>query len=319
MTVRKLLNYWFGKKREGFYFFLAFLLAVCYLAALAIEQYQLTPHGWNLPMLLRTISFTGTLLLSLLVLAHLNIHACHEFLHLFQKQGHLPRKQIEHVNSFCMTVFLGLSLVGMVIFPFLLDPLWPLIAGWFRNLFQPGSRTAPLLEMEAPTPDMAPNLSELFGEPTPPPAWMEVLNRIFEILGYLLLILTLLFLVWTVLRMIWKWITKPRQFDDDEKIYLHPTLLVPSGPKKDDPSSKERGIRYFLSYNGKIRRLYRKRVLSGSRSQKTAVNISHFSWASPQELEEVSGLKDAKLHEIYEKARYGPGECTESDWKKLQP
>lgn len=316
MTIRKFLNYWFGKKREGFYFFLAVVLAGCYLTALAIEGYQLTSYKETLPGYLKAASFGGTILLALLVLVHLNLYACHEFLHLFQKQGHLPQKQIEHVNSFCMTVFLGLSLLCMVFFSFLLDPLWPVLTAWFKNLFHPVSQTVPPVEMEYTESVMAPNLSELFGDPAPPPAWMEILNRMFEIVGCLLVLLVLLLLFRTVCLMAWNWITKPRHFDDDEKIYLRPTLFLPVDKPEKSPVQKERGIRYYLSYNGKIRRLYRKRILSGS--QKVSVNMSHFFWASPRELEYASGLKDQELHEIYEKARYSSNECTESDWKKLQ-
>lgn len=317
MTIRKFLNYWFGKKREGFYFFLALLLAGCYLAALAMEEYQLTSQAGILPGRLKTVSFAGTLLLALLVLAHSNIHARHEFLHLFQKQGHLPRKQIEHVNSFCMTVFLGLSLLCMVLSSLLLDPLWPVLAAWFKNLFHPVSQTVPSAEMEYAESLTAPDLSEMFGESAPSPAWLEVLDRIFEILGHILVILVLFFLFRTVCLMAWRWITKPRHFDDDEKIYLRPTLFLPADKPEKSPEHKEHGIRYYLSYNGKIRRLYRKKILSGS--QNTSADMARFSWASPSELEHASGLKDQELHQMYEKARYGPGECTESDWKKLRP
>lgn len=317
MTIRKFLNYWFGKKREGFYLFLALLLAGCYLAALAMEEYQLTSHTGILPGRLKAVSFAGTLLLALLVLAHSNIHARHEFLHLFQKQGHLPRKQIEHVNSFCMTIFLVFSLLCMVFFSLVLEPLWPILLTWFQHLFRPGSQTPPPAETEYFESFQAPALTQILSEAASPPAWLEVLDRIFEILGYILVILVLLFLFRTVCLMAWRWITKPRHFDDDEKIYLRPTLLLPADRPEKSPKQKEHGIRYYLSYNGRIRRLYRKKILSGS--QNASADMALFFWASPSELEHASGLKDQELHQMYEKARYGSAECTESDWKKLRP
>lgn len=316
MTIRKFLNYWFGKTREGFYFFLALLLVLCYLSALVIEEYQLTSRAGILPGQLKAVSFAGTLLLSLLVLAHSNLHACHEFLHLFQKQGHLPRKQIEHVNSFCMTVFLAFSLLCMVLFALFLDPLWSVFLTWFRNLSHPVSQPAPPAKMEHFEAFQAPDLTKLLAEASAPPAWMEVLNHMFEILGYILVILVLCFLFRTVCLMVWHWITKPRHFDDDEKIYLRPTVLLPADKPQKSPEHREQGIRYYLSYNGKIRRLYRKRILSHSRN--VSADMAHFFWASPSELEHVSGLEDQELHQLYEKARYGPEECTESDWKKLR-
>ena len=108
MTIRKLLNYWFVKKREGFYLFCAFLLGGMYAAGLLMETYA----SHSLAAFLQSAAFIGFLFLAILVLIHLNLHASHEFLKLFQDQSQFPKKQIEHVNSFCMTIFLGITFVS---------------------------------------------------------------------------------------------------------------------------------------------------------------------------------------------------------------
>ena len=160
----------------------------------------------------------------------------------------------------------------------------------------------------APGPDFA----ALFGEAAPPPEWMKIVDRILNLAGYLLILLLCLVLLRTLLVHVWRWITRPRHFDDDEKIYLKPTLFLNSQNK---PIQKGRGLSYYLSYSGKIRRFYRNKILSSSRRTRKKSPLP--AWASPEELEKASGIKDQTLHQIYEKTRYGQQGGSESDWKTL--
>ena len=307
MTIRKLLNYWFGKKRDGFYLFLAFLLAAAYAAGVWVGNYGYV--SWS--AIIKYASFAGFLLLTVAVLIHLNLYASHEFLKLFQNQSHFPRKQMQHVNSFCMTVFLGITLFSMTGLSLLTEPLWPMIRQWLSSL-KHHSEPRPPVPAEAIRPSSsAPDFSALFGEPAAPPVWMEIVDQAFTVIGYILIGAIALLLVRTVFLSIWNWITRPRYFDDDEKIYLKPTLSM-AGEKAAE--SRPEGLFYFLSYNGRIRRYYRKKILAGQNKRKKTAPPA---WASPMELEEKSGIQAPTLHRIYEKARYSRQGADEADWKFL--
>ena len=295
------------KKRDGFYLFLAFLLAAVYVAGRLIENYGYDSQS----AILKSASFTGFLFLAVMVLIHLNLHASHEFLKLFRNQDHFPQKQMEHVNSFCMTVFLGITLFFMTALSLLLEPLWPVIRQWFASLKHPVQPQPPVPEEIGPAPSETFDLSAVFGEPAPPPAWMKIVDRLFTVIGYALIAAIGLFLLRAMFLSIWNWITRPRQFDDDEKIYLKPTLSM-AGEKASEPREKE--FFYFLSYNGRIRRYYRKKILIQQKKQKKTVPPA---WASPAELEKTSGIEDQTLHQIYEKARYSRQGGDEADWKRL--
>ena len=106
----------------------------------------------------------------------------------------------------------------------------------------------------------------------------------------------------------------PRHFDDDEKIYLKPSLHL-------DTETAKNGFRPAIAFlpvrtpGEKIRRLYRQRILKHF-SQKTAGILPR--WASPSELEETCGMDQPALHELYEKARYGNVPCTREDLEQLK-
>lgn len=307
MIIRKLLNYWFSKKRDSFYLFFLILFMGMYAAGYGMNLYDLPSMAWKW----KTAGFLGFLLTVTFLLIHMNLYAGHEFLRIFENQAHIPKKQIQHVNSFCITVFLCATLMAMIGLSFLLEPLWPAIAAWFLSLSAsapPPKQPETFQSASAPGPDFA----ALLGEAAPPPEWMKIVDRILNLAGYLLILLLCLVLLRTLLVHVWRWITKPRHFDDDEKIYLKPTLFLNSQNK---PIQKGRGLSYYLSYSGKIRRFYRNKILSSSRRTRKKSPLP--AWASPEELEKASGIKDQTLHQIYEKTRYGQQGGSESDWKTL--
>lgn len=307
MTIRKLLNYWFSKKRDSFYLFFVILFMGIYAAGYGMSLYDLPSMAWKW----KTAGFLGFLLTVTFLFIHMNLHASHEFLRIFESQTPIPKKQIQHVNSFCITVFLCITLFAMAGFSFLLEPLWPAIAAWFSTLSN--SASLPPQPEEFPSASVpGPDFAALFGESAPPPAWMKVVDQILNLAGHLLIILLCFFILRAFLSHVWRWITKPRQFDDDEKIYLKPTLfLIPE--KKTE--KKGPGLSYYLSYSGKIRRYYRNKILS--KAQRTFKKSLPPPWASPEELEKASGIEDQTLHQIYEKTRYSQQGGSESDWKTL--
>ena len=100
MIIRKLLNYWFSKKRDSFYLFFLILFMGMYAAGYGMNLYDLPSMAWKW----KTAGFLGFLLTVTFLLIHMNLYAGHEFLRIFENQAHIPKKQIQHVNSFCITV-----------------------------------------------------------------------------------------------------------------------------------------------------------------------------------------------------------------------
>ena len=310
---RKWVNYWFHKQRNVFYNGLIVLSVLIYLAGLAVAEYELGSDWTVLSPRLKGIGFSTLLLVLLLILIHRNLHGLHQFLDLFRQADHLPKKQIAYVNSFCMTIFLSLTFLMAAIISPSLDPLWAAIVSWFQGVFEPVELEPVPMEPMAKTGPSTQELLELLGEPKPTPAWIKVAEKIFLVVGWLLVAFLLLLVLRSMLRSIWGWITKPRQFDDDEKIYLKPVLFLSGEDQPKKAADKEpRGLRQYFSYNSRIRRLYRREILSRHKK-----GSSPQQWASPQELETDVRLTDPSLHEIYEKARYGHSPCTQEDWNIL--
>ncbi len=84
------------------------------------------------------------------------------------------------------------------------------------------------------------------------------------------------------------------------------------GEEKEEPYREKRRLSgWDRSPNAQIRRYYRKRV--GQKSPEPPK-----LWQSPAEIESWAGLDTPFLHELYEKARYGPVSCTREDVKRLK-
>ena len=312
MSIRKLMNYWFQKSRDGFYIFFGILAAGLYALGTALGHYfQESALSWSLKLSASILA----IFLGLLYLVHENLHSLHGFWDMFHQTDHFPEKQLAHVNAFCMTVFLLISALILSVVPPLFDPLWAWIWRGLQYLTRTSS-SAPV-EMEQTTsttlnqPDLLPSLAEQAGEA---PAWMKFLDQILGVLAVFLLLLLAVLVLRQIARSIWKFFTKPRHFDDDEKIYLKPSLHL-------DSNAPKTGFRRAMAFlpartpGEKIRRLYRQRILKHF-SQKAAGILPR--WASPSELEETCGMDQPALHELYEKARYGNVPCTKEDLKDLE-
>ena len=312
MSIRKLMNYWFQKSRDGFYIFFGILAAGLYALGTALGHYfQESALSWSLKLSASILA----IFLGLLYLVHENLHSLHGFWDMFHQTDHFPEKQLSHVNAFCMTVFLLISVLVLSVVPPLFDPLWAWIWRGLQYLTRTSS-SAPV-EMEQTTsttlnqPDLLPSLAEQAGEA---PAWMKFLDQILGVLAVFLLLLLAVLVLRQIARSIWKFFTKPRHFDDDEKIYLKPSLHL-------DSNAPKTGFRRAMAFlpvrtpGEKIRRLYRQRILNHF-SQKAAGILPR--WASPSELEETCGMDQPALHELYEKARYGNVPCTMEDLEQIK-
>lgn len=312
MSIRKLMNYWFQKSRDGFYIFFGILIIGLYALGTGLKYYlPESALSWSLKLSAVILA----IFLGLLYLVHENLHSLHNFWDMFHQTDHFPEKQLAHVNAFCMTVFLLISVLVLSVVPPLFDPFWAWIWRGLQYLTRTSS-SAPV-EMEQTTsamlnqPDLLPSLAEQAGEA---PAWMKFFDQILGVLAVFLLLLLAVLVLRQIARSIWRFFTKPRHFDDDEKIYLKPSLHL-------DPDAPKSGFRRTMAFlpartpDEKIRRLYRQRILKHF-SQKTAGILPR--WASPSELEETCSMDQPALHELYEKARYGNVPCTKEDLEHLK-
>ncbi len=312
MVIRKWFNYWISKPRSGFFSLIAFFLVSCYIAGSGVGAYGLEGPS----LFLKRAAFIGSLVLALAVLIHKNLHASYRFLELNRDTDRLPVRQISHVNSFCMTVFLIGVFLSIVLLTAATDPLWKAIADWLAD--------RPPIEIPEETRYMgyfpegdaaALPLPEILGEPSPPSPAMQNFSRIVEVLGYVLIGAFLILILREAVIAVLRFFTRPRNWDRDEKIYLKPTLRINAHPERDVSDKKETEGGSRLSFSARIRRLYKKRILN-ARKQKKAPSVPP-QWASPRELESDSGIFDENLHRLYEKARYSREECTGSDWSQL--
>lgn len=303
MTIRKLLNYWLGKKRSGFYLSLGTLSAAAYAAGNIIQSPK------SLSLMLKPAGFLSFLVTVLAFFIHLNLHAAYWFLNHFKDVDRLPKKQVAFVNSVSMTVFTGLAAATLPGAAFLLEPLWQLAGRWLSGRMSLDQAVYPALYMQS-QPLESPDFSALLADARPTAPWISLLDKIFRTAGaFLLLFLTVLAVRILFLR-IWAWIIKPRHFDSDEKIYLTP-VWPPSLAGKLLLNKKGKGFR--LSYDEKIRQKYRRKILSLSSKRKQSPALS----ATPAELEQSVELCQPILHQLYEKARYSKSGCTKSDWEIL--
>ncbi len=317
IRTRKWFNYWISRDRTNFYGALAGFLVLFYLLGAFMVRYGAPESGARFKL----AGFVGFLTLVVVYIVHKNLNSYYRFLDLFKDTDHMPLKQISYVNSFCMTVFLIAALIGIVVTAYAMEPLWRAIAEWFANRPVTEVPEMPIDYTPTPPPTPNPDMQALLGEvqnPGPPPAWVAVLSAIVEY-GAMLLVLVLCFYgIRKGAGKVWEFVTRPRHFDEDEKIYLKPTLDILAHLSSPEPEQapQKKGLRYFLSYEARIRRYYKKQILTGRKQQK-CIGLPG-EWASPRELEQSAGLEDAVLHRLYEKARYSHAECTEEDWRVLE-
>ena len=84
MSIRKLMNYWFQKSRDGFYIFFGILAAGLYALGTALGYYlQESALSWALKLSAVILA----IFLGLLYLIHKNLHSLHHFWDIFPKNS----------------------------------------------------------------------------------------------------------------------------------------------------------------------------------------------------------------------------------------
>ena len=274
MSIRKLMNYWFQKSRDGFYIFFGILAAGLYALGTAL--------GFYLQESVLSASFLGYVSSD----------------RSFSRKAAGPCQRILHDGipaDLCAGLIRGPASVRS---PLGMDLAWSSVSHPHLIVCTCGNGTKYLCYVK---PARSASLS--CGT-----------NRSMGIFAVLLLSLLTVLVLRQIAQSIWTFFTKPRHFDDDEKIYLKPSLHL-------DTETAKTGFRPAIAFlpvrtpGEKIRRLYRQRILKHF-SQKTAGILPR--WASPSELEETCGMDQPALHELYEKARYGNVPCTREHLEQLK-
>lgn len=146
-----------------------------------------------------------------------------------------------------------------------------------------------------------------------PSSGTTIWDVLLEILYTLPLILIAVFVLWLLLRYLLKVYHRFNgKENDDRREFINPLERRERGP----------GIRAADRYaaavgapSQRIRRIYRKRILSGlSKGQRLKASLT------PKEQVREAALSEGarELLSLYEKARYGPEECSKEDVKRMK-
>ena len=303
MTKYKWFNRWICCRLDNFHFVMAVLLGLLYVAGWITETARL-----------KTVSCVGGFFFLLLFFLHKNLHAHYQFLTLHRKIDRIPVGQMKRVNAMFIGVFLGVMAIMMAVVPYfhperLLMPfarLLMLLLGWIAGWFQAGQEELPSVSQERFEWGGMPDVGEYES------SWLTVLlNYLEQIIGYAILLVLAWYAIHALLRLLQK-ILQPREFDDDEKVFLQPQFF--SHEIKKEGQHREKKLWKDFSYSGRVRKYYKKRVQTRGR-KKPKIPVS----ASPTEIEQIAGLSTEKefLHVAYEKARYSREGCQKEDWERL--
>lgn len=271
-----------------------------------------------LPGILHRLGFGGLFLVLLLVLLHMNLHGSSRFLADFKETSHLPVKQLSEVSIFCMLLFLPFGAAVMAGFAAFLPWIWNEAAKWAARL-----RVDPDLGAAAEILPDAGSLSDEMPTALPEavlmPAWARVLEIALSLLGYVMAGVLLLAVLYRFALWLCSRLPNPGKWDDDVRISLKPDLSLSDaflGTARGGGSQRARRTLPWLVEPGeRIRRTYRRRLSAGFGRQK---KIKDFAWAAPAELEKLASVDDARLHELYEKARYSILPCTGEEAESIQ-
>lgn len=306
--LRRLKNYWVSHNQNTLHISLG-ILFLCLSAVGALIRSTSGMEASALPLRLERIGFWGLFLVLLLAFLHMNLHGADRFLHHFRDTSNLPVGQMRQVAFFCMLTFLAAAAVCMTASAFAL----PHLGTWIASLFSGRASASPEPEavsvsgVHMDTPD----LSALAEEAGAAPAWLPVLEAVMNAAALAIAAALALALFWQAARRICEFLTRKQQWDDDEKVYLTPSLLPLASPDSEKPGAKRRILSVLrpASYRDAIRKEYRKVIRRGLRTKK----LSAAPGASPSELEAAAGCRDDRMHQAYEKARYSSAECTGRD------
>lgn len=270
----------------SFFGFLPFLVSFCFSAV------------YTMPALQR-LSVLSAVLYLLVLLAFRGVERIEGYLSLNRDMRGVPARRVQRIAGAAVA---AAFLLGAVL-------LIPPALGWSGDFqlklpeFQSHAYTPPA-EVEVSENQGMP-MSELFGEGGGP------IFQIPAFVSYLLYALIASGLIALLLYGVYKLFKNFRlSYADDHDVIE----ALSNGP--DEAASvygqrRKRLSSLDRSPNAAIRRRYRKQVLKASKEPPKR-------WQSPHEIEACAGMEEPRLHELYEKARYGAAPCTSEDVRELR-
>jgi len=197
----------------------------------------------------------------------------------------------------------------------LVSTVWTQVLLWFSRR----QKTASPAPDFVPMPDKgmeAPDLAALAAKAGKTPSWLPLLEAVLAAVEVLFTAALLFLLLYHLARWCCALLKRFRSWDDDEKIFLKPSLLHTDPHKNKKHAETARRFRMFHptgSCRDAIRRHYRRTVRSCLKKQK----LQPEPWASPKELEAAAHCSSHTFHQLYEKARYSQNECTREDLEAI--
>ena len=247
---------------------------------------------------LQKVCFLWAAVYLLLWCARTGLARIQGYLALNQKMAGVPIKRIVRTSGLAVVVMVLLA--GALLLPALL-----MEDGYFH-----------IEEQKRQTAQAVVEIDQSQGSAFQVPEWMRAMgeNAQFHIppffsyflmaVGVALAAMALLYGVYLVLR------NFRNSFVDHRDVvqYLHgPEDKLEAAPRE----KRKRPAFWDRSPSAQVRRKYRRAVLRLAREQLP-------QWASPQEIEDQVGLRDQRLHGLYEKARYSREGCTVQESRELK-
>lgn len=243
---------------------------------------------------LQRLSLLGGALYLLVCIAFRGLSRLDEYLTLNQSMHGLPERRIQRMAG--AAVAAAALLTALLLLPPALGASGGVRIRLPDNLPTQSGQPDNAVEEEPPPQSMEQSqmMMEMFGEP----AW-----QIPPIVTHIFLGAVCVFLAAGLCAAVW------RLFKDFGHSYTDSRDLVQHLTKDDQDQGETLRRRWKLpgdwdrSPNAVVRRRYRKAVLKRMEEAPEA-------WLSPAEIEARAGLGSPRLHELYEKARYGQQGCT---------
>lgn len=292
-------------------------LVILYLLALNLAAIRL-----GLTIVSQAYFYVGIVYL-MMALARWHRLALASQLERFVNMPTQPADRIMRFNRILLLGYALLTLFLLVISPWLhIHDLLPLLGSallavlrWFFGLFRSGEPepTEPVPEPTAPSGPQDPNLPF---EPTETARWIEILQQIFYYIMIGVVVAVILALIGFVLYSLYRRFYETAEPDTDQTESLRPSLVEQTKEQLRHVRKRLR-VSFGKSPAQRIRQLYQRLI-------ETQIHrgLTFDKSKTPRELLDELDLERfpqlASMTYLYEKARYGPGDCSLTDVQKMQ-
>lgn len=254
---------------------------------------------YELPLSQKLSVFSAVMYL-LVVLTYRAVRRIDEYLVLNKSMKELPTGRILRIAGAAVGAFLLIAVI-------LLAPSALSIPGniVFALPDVPGKPYTGPAEVESLGAGMSINLEEVMGDEVQP------LFHIPEFVIYLVYVFVGILLAAAILYGVYQLFKNFRFSYADNRDVIESLSADPDVAAHVPAAHRQKISVLDRSPNAAIRRKYRKAVLKASKEAPKR-------WKTPTEIESDSGINELRLHELYEKARYGSEPCTSAELRSLK-